>query len=100
MSAFFMKTLIINLAFLLPKYQNSRMAKENKTPPNFETAMVELEELVSKIEDGNLPLEDSLKEFEKGIQLSRVCQQALSDAEQRVKILTADGEQEFTTDLN
>lgn len=60
--------------------------------------MVELEELVGKIEEGDLSLEESLKEFEKGIQLSRICQQALTDAEQRVKILTADGEQEFITD--
>ncbi|MEE9310218.1 MAG: exodeoxyribonuclease VII small subunit [Cocleimonas sp.] len=56
--------------------------------PNFETAMAELEELVAKIETGNLSLEDSLKEFEQGIKLSRLCQQALNDAEQRVKILT------------
>lgn len=74
------------------------MNAKKKTAPNFETAMVELEDLVNKIEDGNLPLEESLKEFEKGIKLSRICQQALTDAEQRVKILTADGEQDFVTD--
>jgi len=60
--------------------------------------MVELEALVSKIEDGDLPLEESLKEFEKGIKLTRICQQALEEAEQRVKILTAEGEQDFLTD--
>lgn len=60
--------------------------------------MVELEALVSKIEDGDLPLEESLKEFEKGIKLARICQQALEEAEQRVKILTAEGEQDFLTD--
>ncbi len=65
---------------------------------NFETAMVDLEELVSKIETGNLSLEDSLKEFEKGIKLSRVCQAALKDAEQRVKILSDDEEQDFIAD--
>jgi len=86
------------LAFLLSKYQDSSMNAKKKTQPDFETAMVELEELVSKIEDGNLPLEESLKEFEKGIKLSQICQQALTDAEQRVKILTADGEQSFVTD--
>ncbi len=66
------------------------MTKQSKKPatPNFETAMAELEELVAKIETGNLSLEDSLKEFEQGIKLSRICQQALTDAEQRVKILT------------
>ena len=71
--------------------------KSKKSPKklNFETAMVELEELVSKIETGNLSLEDSLKEFEKGVNLSRVCQAALKDAEQRVKILSDDEEVEF-----
>jgi exodeoxyribonuclease VII small subunit len=63
------------------------MTKKSETP-NFETAMSELETLVAKIETGNLSLEESLKEFEQGIKLSRICQQALTDAEQRVKILT------------
>ncbi len=61
---------------------------------NFESAMAELESLVTKIEAGNLSLEESLKEFEKGITLSRVCQKALTNAEQRVKILSEDGETE------
>jgi len=74
------------------------MNAKKKTSPDFETAMVELEALVSKIEDGDLPLEESLKEFEKGIKLARICQQALEEAEQRVKILTAEGEQDFLTD--
>ncbi len=66
------------------------MANESKNSktPNFETAMADLEELVAKIEAGDLSLEESLKEFEQGIKLSRICQQALTDAEQRVKILT------------
>jgi len=69
---------------------------------NFESAMTELENLVTKIEAGNLSLEESLKEFEKGIALSRVCQKALTNAEQRVKILSEDGkgEDDFSTALN
>ena len=74
------------------------MNAKKKQPIDFETAMVELEELVSKIEDGNLPLEESLKEFERGIKLSQICQKALTNAEQRVKILTEDGEEIFLTD--
>jgi len=74
------------------------MNAKKKTAPDFETAMAKLEALVSKIEDGDLPLEKSLKEFEKGIKLTRICQQALEEAEQRVKILTAEGEQDFLTD--
>lgn len=65
----------------------------NETTPetqSFEEAMLELEALVSKIETGNLSLEDSLKEFEQGIKLSRVCQTALNEADNRVKILTSD----------
>ena len=61
--------------------------------PDFETAMTDLEALVSKIESGDLSLEESLKEFEKGVKLSRECQAALKDAEHRVKILSEDGEE-------
>ena len=70
----------------------------NDTPLSFESAMIELEELVGKIETGNLSLEDSLKEFENGIKLSRICQTALKDAENRVKILSNDEEQDFAID--
>jgi exodeoxyribonuclease VII small subunit len=74
---------------------------EKSQTPNFETAMAELEELVAQIETGDLSLEDSLKQFEKGIKLSRICQKALNDAEQRVKILTeslnGDTEEDFHT---
>ncbi len=72
------------------------MNAKKKTNLNFEAAMVELEELVAKIEEGNLPLEDSLKEFERGVELSRICQKALTDAEQRVKVLTDSLENEQT----
>lgn len=49
--------------------------------------MNELESLVQTLEKGELPLEDSLKLFEKGVTLTRQCQQALSEAEQQVAIL-------------
>ncbi len=62
---------------------------------DFEAAMNELETLVSGMEAGDLPLEVSLKQFEKGIRLSRRCQDALNDAEQRVKILLDDQEKDF-----
>lgn len=63
---------------------------------DFEASMIKLEELVAKIETGNLSLEESLKEFEQGVKLSRLCQTALKDAEQRVKILSDDEELDFT----
>jgi len=62
-----------------------------KTPkpaiPDFETAMRDLEELVERLEHGDLPLEDSLAAFERGIMLTRACQTALKEAEQKVEIL-------------
>lgn len=78
--------------------ENTSASNKNDSPVNFESAMVELEALVSKIETGNLSLEDSLKEFENGIKLSRICQSALKDAEHRVKILSDDEEQDFTVE--
>ena len=68
--------------------ENTSPAPIDKTELSFESAMTELEALVTKIETGNLSLEDSLKEFENGIKLSRICQSALKDAEHRVKILS------------
>ncbi len=60
---------------------------------DFEKALAELEALVEKMEGGELSLEDSLTSFERGIALTRQCQQALSAAEQKVEILTGkDGE--------
>jgi len=66
---------------------------------DFEAAMNDLEALVSHLESGDLPLEISLQEFEKGIQLSRRCQKALNNAEQRVKILLDDQEQDFQSGI-
>lgn len=60
------------------------MAKKN---PNFEKALTDLETLVDEMEQGNLSLEDSLKRFEKGIALSTECQQALQNAELKIKEL-------------
>ncbi|MTI14491.1 exodeoxyribonuclease VII small subunit [Sansalvadorimonas verongulae] len=53
----------------------------------FETSLRELEQTVRELESGDLPLEQSLKAFEKGIGLTRECQKALEDAEQKVRIL-------------
>jgi len=49
--------------------------------------MEELEKLVEQMERGDISLEESLKSFERGIKLTRTCQQALQDAEQKVQIL-------------
>ena len=69
------------------------MAKKPLKPFSFETAIAELEGIVSMLEKGDISLEESLKNFERGIELTRNCQQALQEAEQKVKILTQiDGE--------
>lgn len=54
---------------------------------DFERALDELEALVASMESGELSLEESLARFERGVQLTRACQKALAEAEQRVKIL-------------
>ena len=67
------------------------MAKRpsKKDPDNFdfEQALEELETLVERMEQGEVTLEDSLKDFERGVELTRACQQALKNAEQKVQIL-------------
>jgi exodeoxyribonuclease VII small subunit len=54
---------------------------------DFETAMRDLEELVERLERGDLALEESLAAFERGVMLTRACQTALKEAEQKVEIL-------------
>ena len=61
----------------------------NPTAPlNFEAALEELEQLVERMETGELSLEESLRAFERGVVLTRDCQKALKDAELRVAALT------------
>lgn len=62
---------------------------------DFEKSLAELETLVQQMESGKLSLEDSLKAFERGIRLTRECQQALAQAEQKVQLLLADSD-DFT----
>ncbi len=65
---------------------------ETKSELNFESALAELEQLVETMEKGDLTLEESLKQFERGVSLTRTCQKALAEAEQKVRILTRDNE--------
>ena len=59
---------------------------------DFEAALAELDGIVRKLEDGDLPLEQSLALYERGVQLSRFCHARLEDAERRIDILTERGE--------
>ena len=63
------------------------MAKTDK-PFKFEHALDELNQLVNKMESGDVSLEDALTHFERGIQLTRHCQQALQEAEQKISLLS------------
>ena len=54
---------------------------------DLEKALTDLEDLVEELESGDLPLEKAMKKFEEGIKLTRGCQTALKDAEQKVEIL-------------
>lgn len=56
-------------------------------PPKFEQAIDHLKEIVSKLEGGDLPLEEALSLFEKGIGLTKYCNQKLDEAEKKVEIL-------------
>jgi exodeoxyribonuclease VII small subunit len=66
---------------------------------DFEKSLQELEQLVERMEQGDLSLEESLKDFERGIELTRSCQQALQNAEQRVQILLEKNEQAALVDF-
>ncbi|HET6629273.1 MAG TPA: exodeoxyribonuclease VII small subunit [Woeseiaceae bacterium] len=75
----------------------------NDKPLNLEKSLQDLEALIDELESGELPLEQAMQKFEQGIKLTRNCQAALKDAEQRVEILlkSAGGEealQEFEVD--
>ena len=63
----------------------------------FEASLAELETIVSRLEDGDLPLEESLELFEKGIKLSRDCRTRLTKAERRIEILMQDSDGNLTT---
>ncbi|HLR78896.1 MAG TPA: exodeoxyribonuclease VII small subunit [Burkholderiaceae bacterium] len=56
-------------------------------PRDFETALARLEELVARMETGTLPLEESLRAYEQGVELAKICQRRLDHAEQQVKVL-------------
>ena len=65
------------------------MAAAGKTQehPNFESALAELEKIVTSMEAGQMPLEQSLAAYKRGAELLKFCQSALQDAQQQVKIL-------------
>ena len=79
------------------------MPRKKSTTPDFEQSLNELETLVEQMEQGDISLEQSLELFERGIKLTRSCQESLKKAEQRVQTLiekNGDSELEPFTDTD
>lgn len=68
------------------------MAKDS-----FEKDLKRLEDIVAKMEEGDVPLNESMKLFEEGVKLSRLCSERLDKAEKKVEIITADKNGNITT---
>ena len=70
------------------------MTRQKSATPDFEAALAELEQIVERLEQGELSLEESLRQFERGVELTRGCQKSLRQAEQKISILSrgTDGE--------
>ncbi len=65
---------------------------KKKNTPNFEESIQQLESLVNALETGELSLEESLSAFEDGVKLTKQCQQQLNEAQQKVSLLTGEGD--------
>ena len=62
-------------------------ASKNAAEPSFESALAELEKIVEAMEEGRMPLEESLTAYKRGAELLKLCQDRLQDAQQQVRIL-------------
>ncbi len=76
--------------------KTGKKTSSKSRPADFEAQLQELEALVERMEAGDQTLEESLKDFERGVELTRACQQTLKQAEQKVQILLQQNE---TADL-
>ncbi|CUS48334.1 MAG: exodeoxyribonuclease VII small subunit XseB [Idiomarinaceae bacterium HL-53] len=72
---------------------------EQEKSPSFESAVKELEDIIAALEEGELPLEEALKRFERAVTLSRLSQEKLKSAEQKVQMLINQNGQDVLTDL-
>lgn len=68
--------------------RKSQKEQAETEAPSFEGSIVELQDIVGQLEDGSLPLEESMEQFERGISLLKNCYQVLEKAEQRIEVLT------------
>ena len=82
------------------KKKNSKKSTKKIEALDFESSMVELESLVERMENGEQSLEDSLKDFERGISLTRRCQKSLQETEQKIQQLIEKNGQDELVDFN
>jgi len=75
---------------LIPCLPVSSKPKQRETEPNFERAMERLEGIVEQMESGKLPLEDLIVRYEEGMNLVKICQERLANAEQKIEIIARD----------
>ena len=68
--------------------------------PSFEAALQKLDEIVQKLEKGDLPLEQSLVLYEEGVRLSRLCHAKLEEAEGKIELLLKDARGDLVLDAN
>jgi exodeoxyribonuclease VII small subunit len=71
---------------------------EPAPPPTFEAALVKLEQIVQRLEKGELPLEESLVLYEEGVRLSRLCHAKLEEAEGKIELLLKDARGDLVLD--
>lgn len=76
------------------------MASKPSSPASFETAITELEGLVEQMERGDLPLEQSLRAYQRGAELVKYCRDTLAAVRQQVKVLEADVLKPFSVELD
>jgi exodeoxyribonuclease VII small subunit len=84
------------LAALLLKPAGVNVPKKSTTKastPDFEAALAELEKLTEKMESGEQTLEEALQSFQRGVELTRICQKGLKEAEQRVEKLVKENDE-------
>jgi|SaaInl85LU_5_DNA_1037374.scaffolds.fasta_scaffold02408_3 exodeoxyribonuclease VII small subunit len=87
-------TMLVSVLLLISVFlQRVLIVTKEKKAMDFEKQLESLESLVEALETGNLSLEDSLKSFEQGIKVARECQAALKQAEQKVELLTRQGDE-------
>jgi len=82
----------------LSKKKTSKKSTKKTESLDFESSMIELESLVERMEQGEQSLEDSLKDFERGIALTRSCQKSLQETEQKIQqLIEKNGQEELVT---